>query len=52
MNEDPYDHLQEFEELYSGLVVLGMTKEVLWWKLFPLSLIERAEQWYTRMIGI
>ena len=25
INEDPYDHLQEFEELGSGLVVLGMT---------------------------
>ena len=28
-----------------------MTHEALRWKLFPFSLIERAEQWYTRMIG-
>src|SRR6185312_3896853 len=28
-----------------------MTQEALRWKLFPFSLIERAEQWYTRMIG-
>ena len=48
---DPYKHLQEFEELCSGLVILGMTQEALQWKLFPFSLIERAEQWYTRMIG-
>ena len=37
----------EFEELCSGLVILGMTQEALRWKLFPFSLIERAEQWYT-----
>ena len=34
-----------------GLEILGMTPEALRWKLFPFSLIERAEQWYTRMIG-
>ena len=51
INEDPYDHLQEFEELGSGLVVLGMTQEALRWKLFPFSLTKRAEQWYTRTIG-
>ena len=28
-----------------------MTQEALRWKLFPFSLTERAEQWYTRMIG-
>ena len=27
IHEDPYEHLQEFEELYSGLVILGMTQE-------------------------
>ena len=46
-----HKHLQEFEELYMGLVILGMTQEALRWKLFPFSLIERAEQWYTRTIG-
>ena len=51
IHEDPYEHLQEFEELCSGLVILGMTQEALQWKLFPFSLIESAEQWYTRMIG-
>ena len=25
INEDPYEHLQEFEKLYSGLVVLGIS---------------------------
>ena len=47
ISEDPYDHLQDFEEQCSGLVVLGMTQEALWWKLFPFSLTERVEQWYT-----
>ena len=51
IHEDPYNHLQEFEELCSGLAILGMTQEVLRWKLFPFSLTRRAEQWYTRTIG-
>ena len=51
IHEDPYEHLQEFEELCSGLVILGMTQEALRWKLFPFSLTEKAEQWYTRTIG-
>jgi hypothetical protein len=29
INEDPYDHLEEFEELCSGLVIPGMTRETL-----------------------
>ena len=51
IHEDPYEHLQEFEELCSGLVSLGMTQEALRWKLFPFSLIEKVEQWHTRTIG-
>ena len=50
ISEDPCDHLKVFEELCLGLVILGMTQEALRWKLFPFSLIERAEQWYTRTI--
>ena len=30
---------------------LGMTQEALRSKLFPFSLIEREEQWYTHTIG-
>ena len=51
INDEPLDHLQEFEELCSSLVIPGMTQEVLRWKLFPFSLIRRAEQWYTLKIG-
>ena len=51
INDDPLDHLREFEKLCSSLVIPGMTQEVLRWKLFPFSLIRRAEQWYTLTIG-
>ena len=46
-NENPCHHLLEFEEVCSCLSISGMTKETLRWKLFPLSLIEKAKQWYT-----
>jgi hypothetical protein len=45
-DEDPHNHLREFEELCSCLVILGITQETLRWKLFPFSLTMRAEQWY------
>ena len=51
ISEDPGDHLRVFEGLCSSLVIPGMTQEAVRWKLFPFSLTERAEQWYTRMIG-
>ena len=49
--EDPYHHLLEFEELCSYLVIPSMSQETLRWKLFPFSLIEKAEQWYTHNAG-
>ena len=51
ISEDPCDHLKVFEELCSSLVLPGMTQEASWWKLFPFSLTERTEQWYTLTIG-
>ena len=27
-----------------------MSQETLWWKLFPFSLVEKAEQWYTHNV--
>ena len=35
----------------SCLSISGMTQETLKWKLFPFSLIEKVEQWYTHVIG-
>jgi hypothetical protein len=43
INEEPYEHLQEFEDMCSFLVVLGMMKETLRWKLFRFSLTRRAK---------
>ena len=51
ISEDPGDHLRVFEGLCSSLVIPGMTQEAVRWKLFPFSLTERVEQWYTRTIG-
>jgi hypothetical protein len=50
-NEDPFDHLREFKETCSCLSILGMTQEILMWKLFPFSLKGEAKQWYTNVIG-
>ena len=49
-NENPCHHLHEFEEMCSGLSILGMTQETLRWKLFPFSLKGKAKQWYTHAI--
>ena len=49
--EDPDLHLQVFEELCSCLVIPGMSQETLKWKLFPFSLVGKAEQWYTHVRG-
>ena len=49
--ENPYHHLREFEQLYACLTISGMSKDTLWWKLFPFSLDEREKQWYAHNIG-
>ena len=49
-NENPCNHLLEFEEMCSCLSISGMALKTLKWKLFPFSLIEKAKQWYTLVI--
>jgi len=49
-DENPYIHLQDFEQLCSCLNISGMNHETLKWKLFLFSLSERAKQWYTHTI--
>jgi hypothetical protein len=44
ISDNPHAHVEEFEGLCPGLLVLGMTQEPLRWKLFPFSLVDRAEQ--------
>ena len=51
ISEDPSDHLRVFEGLCSILEIPGMAQEAVRWKLFPFSLKERMEQWYTCTIG-
>ena len=43
-NEDPHNHLREFEQLCSCLAIDGMTQETLKSKLFQFSLLGRAKQ--------
>jgi hypothetical protein len=46
VNENPYSHLREFEQICACLHIEGMSYETLRWKLFPFSLIEKAKHWY------
>jgi hypothetical protein len=50
-DENPYNHLREFEQLCLCLTIEGMAQETLWWKSFPLSLDKRPKQWYTHNVG-
>jgi hypothetical protein len=45
-DENPYNHLQDFKEIYATLMILGMNHETLKWKTFPFSLTGWAKQWY------
>jgi len=51
VDEDPYTHLREFEQLCSCWTIAVMTKETIKWKLFPFSLSGRAKQWYAHSVG-
>jgi hypothetical protein len=51
INEEPYNHLQQFKDMCSFLIIPGMTQETLRWKLFSFSLMGRAKQWYIRSVG-
>jgi hypothetical protein len=50
VNENPYSHLREFEQICVCLHIEGMSYETLRWKLFPFSLIEKAKHWYKRQV--
>jgi len=49
-NENPCNHLHEFDEMCSCLNISGMTQETLRWKLFPFSLTGKGKHWYTHAI--
>jgi hypothetical protein len=46
LDENPYKHLQDFEEICATLMISGMNHETLKWKVFPFSLTGWAKQWY------
>jgi hypothetical protein len=50
-DENPYIHLQKFEQLCSCLIFSSMAQETIKWKLFPFSLLGRAKQWYAHAVG-
>jgi hypothetical protein len=39
LDENPYNHLQDFDEICATLMILGMNHETLKWKAFPFSLM-------------
>jgi hypothetical protein len=45
-DEDPYHHLQQFEQTCDCLHIEGMPDETICWKLFPFTLKGKTRQWY------
>jgi hypothetical protein len=45
LDENPYKHLQDFEEICATLLISGMNHETLKWKAFPFSLTGWVKQW-------
>jgi hypothetical protein len=45
-DENPYKHMQDFEEIFATLMISGMNHEKLKWKAFPFSLTRWTKQWY------
>ena len=50
-DENPYPHLNEFQQTCACLRIASMSDETLRWKLFPFSLTRKAKCWYTLTIG-
>jgi hypothetical protein len=46
LDENPYKHLQDFEEIFATLMISGMNHETLKWNVFPFLLTEWTKQWY------
>jgi hypothetical protein len=44
LDENPYTHLQDFEEICATLMISGMNHETLKWKAIPFSLMGWAKQ--------
>jgi hypothetical protein len=46
LDDNPYKHLQDFEEICATLMISVMNHETLKWKAFPFLLTGWAKQWY------
>jgi hypothetical protein len=46
LDENPYKHLQDFEEICASLLISGMNHDTHKWKAFPFSLTGWVKQWY------
>jgi hypothetical protein len=46
LDENPYEHLQDFEEICATLMISGMNHKTLKWKAFSFSLTGWAKPWY------
>jgi hypothetical protein len=46
LDENPYKHLEDFEEICATLMISGMNHKTLKWKAFPFLLMGWAKQWY------
>jgi hypothetical protein len=49
-DENPYSHLQEFEQTCACLHITSMSNNTLRWKLFSLSLMGRAKHLYSQTV--
>jgi hypothetical protein len=47
-DEDPYHHLQQFEETCDCRHIEGMSDETIHWKLIQFTPKGKAHQWYDR----
>jgi hypothetical protein len=50
-DENHYSHLNEFEQTYACLCIVGFLDKTLRWKLFSFSLKGKAKRWYKLTIG-
>jgi hypothetical protein len=51
VHENPYLHIQDFEQTCNYLRIEGMSDQTLCWKLFPFSLKGKARQWYDKAVA-
>jgi hypothetical protein len=48
-SEDPNDHLRKFLRICDSQIIKGVSEETIRLSLFPYSIIDRAEEWYSTL---